>query len=128
RPGSNAPQGGLVLDGYGGLHPYGGGISTVTWSAYWSGWDIARDFAFLPNGSGGYVLDGYGGLHPFSVNGAAMPAAAQGATYWQGWDIARKVVVFSDGTGGDVLDGWGGVHSFGAGQAAPATPTMTAYW
>ena len=121
------PDSGAVLDGYGGLHSYGA-LTTLKASAYWHGWDIARDFAFLPNGTGGYVLDGYGGLHPFSVNGAPMPPAARGFTYWPGWDIARKVVIFSDGKGGYVLDAWGGVHSFGIGHAAPPTPKLTAYW
>ncbi len=118
---------GAVLDGFGGLHSYGTPL-TLRWSAYWQGWDIARDFAFLPDGSGGYVLDGYGGLHPFSVNGAAMPPAAQTSVYWRGWDIARKVVIFPNGKGGYVMDAWGGLHSFGIGQAAPANPTFTGYW
>jgi spore germination protein YaaH len=126
-PAANSPQSGAVLDGYGGLHMYGGSLN-VQITAYWQGWDIARDFAFLPNGTGGYVLDGYGGLHPFSANGGAMPPATQGAAYWQGWDIARKVVIFSDGKGGYVLDAWGGLHSFGIGQPAPPNPNLSAYW
>jgi len=115
---------GAVLDGYGGLHSYGSPL-TLKWSTYWSGWNIARDFAFLPDGTGGYVLDGYGGLHPFSVNGAAMPPAAKTSVYWSGWDIARKVVIFPNGTGGYVMDAYGGLHSFGIGQAAPANPKFT---
>src|SRR5207249_1121516 len=101
-PGANAPQSGLVLDGYGGLHAYG--TPAVTESAGGSGhrwgWDIARDFAFLPDGTGGFVLDGYGGLHSFRVNGSTSPLQAQGGPYWAGWDIARKVVIFPDGGGG----------------------------
>jgi len=77
QPEVNSPQSGAVLDGYGGLHPYGAPISIQT-SAYWSGWDIARDFAFLPDGTGGFVLDGYGGLHAFRVNGATAPLQAVG--------------------------------------------------
>ena len=125
-PGAASPQYGAVLDGYGGLHPYGAGITLHT-RAYWSGWDIARDFAFLPSGTGGYVLDGYGGLTGFSVNGGAVPPPVQGSVYW-GWDIARKVVIFSDGSGGYVLDGWGGIHAFGIGQPAPPNPVWTGYW
>jgi hypothetical protein len=129
-PGANSPQSGAVLDGYGGLHPYGVPISIST-SAYWGGWDIARDFAFLPDGTGGFVLDGYGGLHPFRVNGSAAPLSAQGFAYWGGWDIARKVVIFSDGTGGYVMDGFGGLHPFGINGPAPASATnvaTTGYW
>jgi len=121
------PQSGAVMDGYGGLHPYGAPITLAT-SAYWSGWDIARDFAFLPSGTGGYTLDAYGGLHPFSVNGGAMPPAASTGAYWAGWDIARKVVIFSDGTGGYVLDGFGGIHPFGIGQAGPGAVQTSGYW
>ncbi len=137
-PGVTAPQSGLVLDGYGGLHQYGPDIVTITASAYWQGWDIARDFAFLPSGMGGYVLDGYGGLHPFSVNrvpglrGFAavpiVPPVVVGGPYWAGSDLARKVVVFDDGSGGYVLDAYGGVHGFGIGTAAPSDPVLTARW
>ena len=132
-PGATAPQSGFVLDGWGGLHPYGSlGAVQTSGSAghYWAGWDIARDFAFLPDGSGGFVLDGYGGLHPFRVNGNTAPLQAQGFTYW-GWDIARKVVIFADGTGGYVLDGYGGLHPFGINGPAPVSGASLAgggYW
>jgi spore germination protein YaaH len=121
------PWSGATLDGYGGLHSYGVPL-TVSGSPYWRGWDIARDFAFLPDGSGGYVLDGFGGLHPFGVNGHAAPPLAQGAAYWRGWDIARKVVIFSDGSGGYVMDAYGGLHPFGIGRAAPGRASGAAYW
>jgi len=129
-PGANAPQSGAVLDGYGGLNPYGAPFS-IKLSQYWSGWDIARDFAFLPDGSGGFVLDGWGGLHPFHVNGATAPLQAVGNAYWPGWDIARKVVIFADGSGGYTLDGWGGIHPFGINRAAPVAASQiaqTGYW
>jgi hypothetical protein len=125
-PGS-MPQTGGVLDGYGGLHYYGAPFA-ASGGPYWRNWDIARDFAFLPNGTGGYVLDGYGGLHPFAVNGHAMPPGARTTFYSGGKDIARKVVIFSDGTGGYVMDGYGGLHPFGIGAAPPATPTGGPYW
>jgi hypothetical protein len=129
-PGANSPQSGAVLDGWGGLHPYGASI-TIAANDYWSGWDIARDFAFLPNGSGGVVLDGYGGLHPFRVNGSTAAISIQGNAYWPGWDIARKVVIFSDGTGGYTLDGWGGIHPFGINGPPPPSVSKlatTGYW
>jgi hypothetical protein len=131
-PGASAPQTGFVLDGFGGLHAYGSpALSETSGSSghYW-GWDIARDFAFLPDGSGGFVLDGYGGLHAFRVNGSTAPLAAQGNSYW-GWDIARKVVIFSDGTGGYVLDGYGGLHPFGINGPSPVPAgklATTGYW
>jgi len=123
-PGS--PDEGLVLDGFGGLHGYGAGVSVKS-TAYWSGWDIARDLALLPDGTGGYVLDGYGGLHPFALNGHALPPAVSGASYW-GWDVARKVVIFSDGSGGYVMDAYGGLHPFGIGGPAPAQTSGSPYW
>jgi hypothetical protein len=130
-PGANAPASGFVLDGYGGLHSYGSpGLSETSGASghYW-GFDIARDFAFLPGGTGGFVLDGYGGVHGFGVNGGAAPTA-QGYSYWNGWDIAIKVVIAQDGKGGYTLDAFGGLHPFGIGGAAPqAMPLQqTGYW
>ncbi len=129
-PGANAPQSGAVLDGWGGLHPYGPSLAIST-SASWPGLDIARDFAFLPDGSGGVVLDGWGGLHPFHVNGSTAAITVQTTGFWPSWDIARKVVIFPDGTGGYVLDGWGGLHPFGINGAPPvsaANLAITGYW
>ena len=120
-------QGGQVLDGWGGLHPFGN-ASPLNTSAYWHGWDIARGIA-QSSAVGGYVLDGFGGLHPYGSSppipggfqyntGDASSRAAPGA-YWQGWDIARAVVLRSDGTSGYVLDGFGGLHPFGGAPAIP---------
>ena len=134
QPGPTAPQSGFVLDGWGGLHPYGApGLAETTDSSthYWKGWDIARDFAFLPDGTGGFVLDGYGGLHPFRVNGNTAALSASGNTYWPGQDVARKVVIFADGTGGYVLDLSGGLHPFGINRTSPVSPASTVlsgYW
>lgn len=120
--------GGYVLDGWGGLHPYGGALGAKT-SAYWAGWDIARAVQVLPNGTGGYVLDGWGGLHPFAIGGNAMPPDAHTSAYWGGWDIARGFVILPDSSGGYVLDGWGGLHPFAIGSnPMPASPKTSAYW
>src|ERR1035437_2117415 len=111
-----------VLDGWGGLHPFGG-APAVSGTAYWQGWDIARGIALDPcaGQSGGYVLDGWGGLHPFG----GAPAGS-GTAYWQCWDIPRAIAAtcVNGSPGGYVLDGWGGVHPFGS---APAV-SGTAYW
>jgi len=130
QPSASAPQSGAVLDGYGGLHPYGMPIAIKT-SAYWAGWDIARDFAFMPDGTGGLVLDGWGGLHPFHVNASTTALTVTGNAYWPKWDIARKVVIFADGKGGYTLDAWGGIHPFGINGPSPvaaAQITQTGYW
>lgn len=112
------PDGGYVLDGYGGVHAFGGAPAR-TGSAYWPGWDIARAVVTRTDGTSGYVVDGWGGLHRYG----AAPARTGGA-YWPGWDIVRGLALRPDGTSGYVLDGWGGLHPFGG---APAV-AVTGYW
>ncbi|HEX3604883.1 MAG TPA: glycosyl hydrolase family 18 protein [Candidatus Dormibacteraeota bacterium] len=114
-------QGGWVLDGYGGLHPFGSAAALGA-TAYWGGWDIARGIAATPGGRGGYVLDGFGGLHPFG-SAPALPRS----DYWPNWDIARGIALNAcdaSGGGGWVLDGWGGLHPYGTAPAIRAT----SYW
>lgn len=105
---STVSDGGHVLDGYGGLHAFGG-AAHVRPGAYWPGWDIARAVVTRDDNASGYVVDGFGGLHPF---GGAPKVAATG--YWAGWDIVRGLVLRPDGSSGYVLDGWGGLHAFGS--------------
>jgi hypothetical protein len=118
-------SGGYVLDGYGGVHPFGATHQVAT--AYY-GWDIARDVVFLPTATGatpqGYTLDGWGGIHPF---GGAP--ATRGGGYWPNFDIAKRFALLSDGSGGYILDGWGGLHPFAVGSN-PMPPAITnfAYW
>jgi hypothetical protein len=130
---SPSGEGGLILDGWGNLHPFGDSL-LATATSYWPGWDIARGITAIPAPSvstywTGYVLDGFGGLHPFSAGvGPAAPAPTL-TGYWRGWDIARGVATFSNGSGGVVLDGWGGVHPFAAGSnPVPVGATVTGYW
>jgi len=126
--------GGYVLDGWGGLHPFGingpppVSAAKLATTGYWVWWDIARDVVLVPGNGGhaGYVLDGWGGLHPFhpTTDGSTMPAAISGP-YWPGWDIARAVwLVPGSATAGYTLDGWGGLHPFGT---APAIRSYS-YW
>jgi hypothetical protein len=109
---------GYVVDGSGGLHPYGSAPPASGATGWWPGQDLVRGIA-LASSSSGYVLDHWGGLHPF---GGAPRLGGTG--YWPGWDIARDVVTLPGGLGGYVLDGWGGLHRFGA---APA-PFGGPYW
>jgi hypothetical protein len=112
-----------VLDGYGGLHPYGGARPAVG-GGYWSGWDIAARVVVAGDGTG-LVMDGYGGLHPFAGAGTSVPSAPTGGPYWSGWRIARDLVLLPGSPAkGYVLDGYGGLHAFGG---APAAHT-TGYW
>ncbi len=103
--------GGYILDGWGGVHPFGD-APAVSFPSYWPGWDITRGIGLRPDGVSGYVVDAFGGVHPFG----GAPAVANTA-YWPGQDIVRGIVVDPTGLGGYVLDGWGGVHAFG--DAAP---------
>lgn len=111
--------GGVALDGFGGLHVFGGANVDTSGQAYWRGWDIARSLALLPDGSGGWVLDAWGGIHPF---GAA--AAPTSRPYWPRWDIARALVMNPDGQSGYELDAWGGIHPVGGARALTGGP----YW
>lgn len=99
-------SGGYLLDGWGGIHPYGTAPVTTTNHVYWPGWDIARGLAMKSNGTG-YILDGWGGTH---VVGNAPSIVGP---YWPGWDIARGIALQGDQSKGFIVDGWGGLHSFG---------------
>jgi hypothetical protein len=127
-PGAASPSVGAVLNAYGALLSYGEHLSYAN-SAYWPGQDLARDFAFLPNGTGGYVLDAHGNLWPFGVGSNPLPPAVHGNPIWPSLDIARKVVIFSDGTGGYVLDYTGVANPFAIGSnAVPKSPALSHYW
>ena len=115
---SPTQPGGVVLDGWGGLHTFGGASLNRAGAPFWPNWDIARSVVVLPDGSGGWTLDGWGGIHQWGV----APAIATPA-YWPGWDIARALVVLPDEASGYVLDGWGGLHAFGS-----APPLTIGYW
>lgn len=127
-PGAASPSVGAVLNAYGALMSYGEHLVLAN-SAYWPGQDLARDFAFLPNGTGGYVLDAHGNLWPFAVGSNPLPPAVHGNPVWPSLDIARKVVILPDGTGGYVLDYTGVVNPFAIGNnAVPAMPHLSHYW
>jgi hypothetical protein len=116
-PGSTTQ--GYVLDGYGGLHPFGG-APMVNTTGYWAGWDIAKDVVVATDGHSGFVLDAYGGLHPFAEDGETMPATPALSNYF-GWNIARSAIYIpGSSTQGYVLDGFGGISPFGG---APALAT-----
>jgi len=110
-----------TMSAYGTVHP--AGISPDLPGSPGFGWDIARSFAVLPDGTGGYVVDGWGGLHAFG----SAPAVAT-PFYWAGWDIMRSVALApwasAANPAGWILDGYGGVHAFGG---APAI-TGFSYW
>jgi uncharacterized protein YvpB len=110
-----AAHGGAVLDGHGGVHPFGGLVLDTRGATYWADRDIARSLVVRGDGSGGWVLDGWGGIHAL---GSAAPVTSPVA--WPGWDIARAMAVVSvdsagepDGAQGYVLDGFGGLHPWG---------------
>ncbi len=125
--------GGLIVDGFGGLHNVRIGNGSVPGqikgSDYWPGWDIARGVAIMPDNSSGLTVDGFGGLHRFTIGGGTAPGAVKGAEYWPGWDIVRAVAVLPNGKGGYLLDGFGGTHPFAFGNnTMPAAITGLPYW
>jgi hypothetical protein len=105
------PDGGgyVVLDGWGGVHPFGtaAALPIGQLRAYWPSWDIARRVEITSNGQGLAVLDGWGGIH------GAGNAPTMVRSWWHGWDIARGLAFTPDNRGTYVLDGWGGVHTAG---------------
>ena len=123
--------GGVVLDGWGGVHVFGGAQVNISGYPFWPNWDIARAVAVRPDGSGGWTLDGFGGIHAFG----AAPAARSPA-YWSNWDIARAMVFTSKGTDGQpdgrqgyLLDGYGGLHQWGGAPLLAGSPyTGTDIW
>lgn len=143
----SAPAGGLVLDGFGGLHYFtivpGVPAPVITGGPYWNGWDIARGVMLVTDSTGwrgGYVVDAWGGLHPFGVNGTTPPAVDPSTvSYWPGWQIVRSGTVFRNAAGvtnnlpngGFTLDAWGGLHGFAfTGQTPPVTSGLhnAPYW
>ncbi len=127
-PGATSPSSGAVLNAHGALLSFGERLVLHT-SAYWPALDIARDFAFLPNGTGGYVLDAHGNLWPFAVGANPIPPAVRGNPTWPTLDIARKVVILPGGTGGYVLDYTGVVNPFAIGaNPVPKKPALSKHW
>jgi hypothetical protein len=118
-----AEPSGYVLDGFGGLSPFGGAPAAHP-TAYWGGQDVARRAVVRPDGAG-YVLDAFGGIHPFATDATPAPPVPSGVVTWPGWAIARDLALLPGSPGaGYVLDGFGGLHPFGG---APA-PRSRAYW
>ncbi|MBK9180869.1 MAG: hypothetical protein IPM45_15115 [Acidimicrobiales bacterium] len=117
-PGAGA---GYVLDGFGGLHAFGGAPAPVP-SAYIAGWDVFWRLAVRPDGAG-YVLDGFGRLHPFGTARTPAPPRPPGGTTLSS-PLARDVVLLAGDPGaGYVLDAFGGLHPFGGAPAASGGPS-----
>lgn len=115
---------GYMLDGYGGIHPFGGATATATGAPYFAGSDIARGIDLKADGSGGYLVDGFGGIHPFGLSGSAPPAAS-GVPYF-GFDIARDIDI-TTGNQGYILDGYGGMHPFNGAPNTSGAPYFAGF-
>lgn len=105
---------GYVLDGWGGIHPFGNAAPAKGGPA-WPNWDIARKIVLLPNNTGGYLLDNAGGIHPFAVGSNALPPAAQNGTYYSLSEAAATDLVVTDWSkgAGYVLTTKGNLYGFG---------------
>ncbi|HEX6538882.1 MAG TPA: hypothetical protein VF155_06865, partial [Candidatus Dormibacteraeota bacterium] len=124
RAATGNQPGGVVLDAWGGLHPFGGFALSTTGAMYQPGWDIARAVAIRDDGSGGWTLDGYGAIHAF---GSARPVVSP--VWTPGADTARDLAVvsadaqgYADGAAGYVLTADGAIHPWG-GAPALSGPT-----
>jgi hypothetical protein len=91
-PGSTAVSApGLILDGYGGLHPFNFS-GTVTGAAYFAGNDFALAARIAPTATTGnlqgWVMDAWGGLHAFGGAGVISPSP-----YWPNWRVAAQFML-----------------------------------
>jgi hypothetical protein len=114
------PSRGWVLEGFGGLHPFGGaGVPKVL--GYHSGVDSARSVTVAANGRSGYVIDADGSLLPWALPGEPMAPNRYTATT----EIpAQREVVFSGGNlaVGFAMTGYGAIVPL---QGAPCAPVQT---
>ncbi len=116
---------GYTLDGYGGIHPFGG-APPVADSATWPGQDIARGIVLTPSRDAvsvqGYTLDYSGGIHPFGGAPAVTPSAV-----WPNQDMADSIVAWTGARagspGGWVLDRHSDVHAYGSAPSLAASQT-----
>lgn len=106
----------VVLDGYGGLHPFGTARQLpLDPGVYWPRSDIARAIAITPSGHGYAILDGLGGIHRTGDAPADLPASLPAAT-----DVARALVITPDDMGYGVLLADGAILGSGDASGAPA--------
>jgi hypothetical protein len=114
---------GYILDGWGGLHPFGSAPAIIDYP-YFPHNDIAVRMALLDDGSGGYIMDAWGALHPFTMQGQHRPKDMTIFAYFPGFRIARDFVLVPgsswNSAAGLTLDGWGALHPFTNGPAIHA--------
>lgn len=120
-----SPQGWIVLDSLGALHPAGREL-LPDWIIQPQGQEVADAIALemIPKGSGLYILDAYGGIHWRGRSPDRLGVTA--ARRW-GFPAARDLVLSPDGLHLYLVDSYGGVHCFGpdAGRIEAAEPP---YW
>ena len=109
---------GWIVDGYGGVHAFGGATQPPAGGPYWPSWDIVRRIVPGPNGTLGYLMEGYGGIHAL----AGTPDISY-TGYWAGSDMGRDFAINAAGTGGFSLDGYGALFPFGV-APGPAEPAL----
>ena len=105
-----------MLDGYGGVHPFGG-APAVTATGAWPGSDVAKRIVLNDAGTQGWVLDVNGGMHGFAPVGTQPPPSPSNPLAPQ--TSARDAFSGAGGTG-FFISGQGIVGRFG-------TPACFAY-
>jgi hypothetical protein len=118
--------GGYVLDGWGGVHAFGG-APPLRAAAYHTGSDTARGLTLQRDGRGGYVVDRNGRLTPYG-SPASLPACAliapgsaptRGVWMDPAWPSSALFT-------GATVDGWGGIHAL-CGSRLPDTARAPAW-
>lgn len=119
----NTPGRGVVLDGYGTLHPFGGAPTPPRTLNRWVNPSIAArlEMQWSPSVRA-YTLDRFGGIHA-DYAAVTVPSSA-GAPYWPGQQVARHFAItnWTSPAAGYTLDFWGGVHQWGGAEAARGGP------
>lgn len=120
----NNPGRGVVLDGYGTLHPFGGAPTPPRSLNRWVNPSVAArlEMSWTPGNVRAYTLDRFGGIHA-DYAAVTVPSSA-GAPYWPGWQAARDFVItkWTSPAAGYTLDLWGGVHQWGGAEPAFGNP------
>jgi hypothetical protein len=109
---------GYILDGYGGVHPFGAAPRVRANTGYRAGNDTARGLCLRSDQASGWWVDGANDLHSF---GGAP--SVQSTADFPGQDYARGIVCATT-EGGYTLTAWGKVREFGN---APPTVTATTF-
>jgi hypothetical protein len=123
-------SGGYIVDGFGGLHPFGIGTGAIPPAAvgapFWLGQDYATGVVITADGKSGYVLDRTGALHGFKVGGAGLLPPAVGGLFSSSTPRVQGVSLIPGAAAGYTVDGFGGLHPFALPSGTPPPAAVNA--